>query len=211
MITTQSLVTLAAQSLVPLGPTRSSKRTRFGIPDPPPRTSEMVATGFDAIIQVDDRVMLDAVHRATGGRAEVSHDVDGLDLSVRRAIDDIVAAADLRAPLFGWPFATGDVAVQLAATRVDVELRVRRVSPSHGRDPSCTFFLAVQVHVVADETPASYAARVDRASFDRAPPPFRGQVPVDAVPEQVRLELASATVELTVPLAAEVMSSRLPS
>lgn len=161
--------------------------------------------GYDAMVQLSEAAMLAGLRRDLVGRALVSErDADALRAEERDAAVVAVAAEHVEAPVIAWPIAPRQVRVELELHSVAVRLSLAAVRVTSGATPQATLTLSARVVATARETAASYASRVDRASFNRAPEPFRGRVPAGADPIEHEVLLGTGQVQAVAPLALAV-------
>ncbi|ANM29729.1 hypothetical protein ABI59_09295 [Acidobacteria bacterium Mor1] len=182
------------------------------LPAPVQQLSEIRATGFDAVAQFSDQAITSVVVGALRDEGLSTLDAplpQGLDPALEDRIRDVVGAIRATAPVIAWPIRPGDVPITFEADDLRIRARVRGTEVTQESSPSLLVRLTAAVVVRAIETAQSFAARVDLESFRSAPPPFRGRIPVDAVPETTEVHLGDVGVTVIAPIQVDSDEVRL--
>lgn len=183
----------------------SDSQLNFITPEPIQPLREIRGSGYDAIVQVTDELMLDALkHSLPNSRAVDAPIPLDLEPALINEVTDRVAAERVEAEVIAYPIRPERVVVDLRPSGLRAELSLSGIEVSHDIDPTILIRCRVELSVLATETTASYEARVDRSSFDRAPPPFRGRIPAGSDPVSTLVSLDSVQLTIEAPVATQV-------
>ncbi len=190
---------------------RGRERMEGLVPFGPRCLQNVQRTGYDALVQSSASAMRMALQRdLTAVRAAMRSErsLTSLTGEGREAVEAVVDAVDRREPVIAWPFTLRRVRVAFDAQSVEVRLRVTSVHAGSGREPQVTVRCAAELVALVRETDASYAARVDRTSFNNAPPPYRGRPPAGSDRIEDEVVVANTEVRLTGPVALSAEPAR---
>ncbi len=150
--------------------------------EPVLKLRELVATGYDAIVQMTGTPMASALRRELGNRdREAKVSVTTLSAAGREIVNAMVASERAEAPIVALSRRAGEmIEVDLEPWHIVAWISVVGVRIESGIDPTCSVRIRARLQVIAGESAAGHAERVDQSSFLNLPPRLANRLPVDA-------------------------------